>query len=408
MKLVLPDAIWYPAQISGAVFLYFYGTKVGLTLHPSVSTFLTGIAPSSYLQYLESKSPPWQPKFTKFLNLWRTHQANLDNTDKVLLPLRENSISTILISYDRGKHAWQASGEIIDSSSLDIRAISQLIDPFHAADELFAHIFFEKVLEVLHPDQRTEFFVNLGQEHAKDGKEGLKLSRDFNWEPIHAYIGELFEQNSLLDLLTRAYMFRIPMLCQAFGFMLSNERLIKFLASLPVIHEVEKENRDYEITTDVIAWEFFRQLLSGYVDPLDSSKVQTIAKIVKTREGEIDRLKNKCYELAEELSTEADLQKLVGIVSTHIKAKVLNDLNDLLQIDKTSFDEFVGNLFSDQKTWASVATFLYSLIHGGEILTAGSAIVGLSTLGAKAFKQAAARKKKLKSSAYSLIYRMKA
>jgi hypothetical protein len=407
MKLILPDAIWNPAQVSGAAFLYFRDDKLAFTLHPSVSTFLTGINPLSYLKYLDAKSPSWKPEFIKFYNLWRTHQLNLHSTDKILSPLRETSISTIWLSYDRGAHALETSDEIIASSSLDVDAISGLIDPFHAADELFAHIFFEKVLEVLHPHQGQEFLVNLGKDSIRDGKKSVELRSNFEWEPIHLYIGELFEQNSLPVLLTRAYMFRMPMLQQSDGFMLSNERLISFLASLPVIHDGKKGDQDFEITTDVIAWEFFRQLLSNYVDPLDHSKVDTIRKIVKAREDEIERLKNKCYDLARELSTEKNLEKLIRLISDHIKANVLGDLQDLLQIDKKSFDQFIGEVFSDQKVWAAIATFLFSLIHGGEILTAGSAIVGLSTLGAKAFKQAATRKEKLRSSAYSLIYRMK-
>lgn len=249
--------------------------------------------------------------------------------------------------------------------------------------------------------------MTLGKERFIDSIGNVELRSDFEWEPINLYIGELFEQKSLWELLTRAYMFRIPILQQSEGFLLSNEGLISFLASLPVIHEGQKEVQDFEITTDVIAWEFFRQLLSGYIDPLDHSKVENIGKIIKTREGEIERLKNKCYDLAWELRSEKNLETLSRLISDHIKAKVLNDLQDLLQIDKTSFDQFISEVFSDQKVWASIATFLFSLIHGGEILTAGSAIVALSTLGAKAFKQAAGRKEKLRSSAYSLIYRMK-
>ena len=407
MKLILPDAIWNPGQVSGAAFLYFRDDKITLTLYPSVSTYLTGIDPFSYLKYLDIKSPSWKSEFINFYDLWRTYRLNLQNTDKIFSPLRETSLSSIWLSYDRGTHAWQMSEEIIASSSLDMDAISQLIDPFHAADELFAHIFFEKVLEVLNPNQNKEFYVNLAKDSGKKAKQGLELRTDFDWDPIHQYIGALFEQNSLGVLLTKAYMFRMPMLQHSDGFMLSNERLISFLASLPVIHEGGTRDQDVKVTTDVIAWEFFRQLLSNYIDPLDHSKVQTVCKILKTREGEIDRLRNKCYELAGELSAEKNLEKLIKLIANHIKAKVLNDLNGLLQIDKISFDQFVGDVFSDQKVWASIATFLFSLIHGGEILTAGSAIVGLSTLGAKAFKQASMRKEKLRSSAYSLIYRMK-
>jgi hypothetical protein len=46
-------------------------------------------------------------------------------------------------------------------------------------------------------------------------------------------------------------------------------------------------------------------------------------------------------------------------------------------------------------------------LGSGEVITAGSAVVALSSFGSKAFKQAAAKKVKLQSSAYALLYRMK-
>jgi hypothetical protein len=157
---------------------------------------------------------------------------------------------------------------------------------------------------------------------------------------------------------------------------------------------------------DVIAWEFFRQLLSPYLDPLNDSRVRTIRRMVQKRKDEIDRLKNKCYALANDVSSETNIDRLVRTVSDQIKGKVLNELHDLLQIKKESFNAFVTDLFSDQKTWAAVGAFLFSLIHGGEILTASSAIAALSAFGAKAFKHAAATKNKLRSTEYLLIYRM--
>ena len=408
MKLLLPDALWHPAQLSGASFLYFHDEKLVFTLHPSVSSFLTGIDHFTYLAYLEKESPTWKPEFMKFFNLWHGHQESLHGTYELLKPLQGSAFSTILFSYDRGKRAWQYSEEILSSSSLDIDQIAELIDPFHAADELFAHIFFEKVLEVQHSGKGEDFYVNLGKEFAKCKSEGIEPKKDFDWKPIHDYCNELFTRHTVDQLLTRAYMFRMPILRHSNELFLSNEKLPAFLVSLPVKHSgAEADLEDSGEILDVVAWEFFRHLLSNHVDPLAPEKVQTIRTIISRRRDEINRLKHKCYELAEDIGSEGDIERLTALVANHIKAKVENDLYDLLQIDKQVFQDFIGELFSDQKTWIAIATFLASLLYGGEVLTAGSAIVALSSFGSKAFKQAAIKKKRLQCSAYSLIYRMK-
>ncbi len=406
MKLLLPDALWNPDQVSGASFLYFRDDKLAFTLHPSVSTFLTGVDSFSYLAYLERESPPWKPEFLKFFDLYYAHKQALRATSDIIEPLRHDAFSTILLSYDRGIQAWQNSEEIIASSSLSNDQIVELIDPFHAADELFAHIFFEKVLEIQHPGKGADFFVNLGKNSIRPAGEGIQLKKDFNWKEIHDHCNVLFTRYTLSQLLVRAYMFRMPLFRQMPELFLSNERLPAFLASLPVTPAALRDDLGDD-TIDVIAWEFFRQLVSRLIDPLDAQKVQIIKNIVSSRREEITRLKNKCHELAEDISSEKDISRLTARVATHIKAKVENDLYDLFQIDKRSFQPFINELFSDDKTWVATAAFIASLLYGGEVITAGAAIVALSSLGSKAFKQAAEKKVKLQSSAYALLYRMK-
>ena len=392
--------------MSGASFLYFRDDKLAFTLHPSVSTYLTGVDSFTYLEYLERESPPWKPEFLKFFNLYYAHKQALRATSDIIEPLRHDAFSTILLSYDRGMYAWQNSEEILASSSLSNDQIVDLIDPFHAADELYAHIFFEKVLEVQHPGEGDEFFVSLGKNATRSAGQGIQLRKDFNWKEIHDYCNILFTRYTLSQLLVRAYMFRMPLLRQMPELFLSNERLPAFLASLPVAPAALKDYANDD-TLDVIAWEFFRQLVSRLIDPLDAGKVQTVKNLISKRQEEITRLKNKCHELAGDISSEKDMSRMPARVATHIKAKVENNLYDLFQIDKRSFQAFIGELFSDDKTWVATAAFIASLLYGGEVITAGSAIVALSSLGSKAFKQAAEKNVKLQSSTYALLYRMK-
>jgi hypothetical protein len=83
------------------------------------------------------------------------------------------------------------------------------------------------------------------------------------------------------------------------------------------------------------------------------------------------------------------------------------DLQAVLSLDKKAVREFLDSVFSDEKAWVGIATFAYSLVQGGPVLTAGAAIYALSNLGSKAVKAAATRRQKLEVSDYALVYRMR-
>jgi hypothetical protein len=405
MKFLFPDCLWSSAKISGATFLYFPARSIAITLHPSVSQSLTGVDPFTFLSYLEQRRPVWEGSFRQFFEMWFAFQRSLHATHTLLEPLRQTYLS-VWFSYNRGRHGWVAAGEVLEASQLPKDRIAGLIDPFHAADELFAHIFFEKVLEVQRPKKSPEDFVMLGQRFAAGSIPEPRT--DFDWSSIYDYCETLFTQNTLPELLTRAYMFRMALLRRGepFDLLLSNNNLVPFLASLPITESPNAPRDVGEISPDVIAWEFFRHLVSPMLDPLDASKVGLIGEMLAERGSEIDRLKNRCRELANDIGPQATLEALSGRVRDHVKAKVLNELNDLLKLDSTMFAKYVDDLFGDEKTWIAVATFLAGLLTGGEVVSAGSAIYALSQVGARAVKQAAARREKLASSSYALIYRM--
>jgi hypothetical protein len=77
----------------------------------------------------------------------------------------------------------------------------------------------------------------------------------------------------------------------------------------------------------------------------------------------------------------------------------------LLSITKTAGKEFLDSVFADEKSWAASGALLYSLCHGGPALTAGAAFATLASVGSKAMKAAAERRKKLEASDYTLLYR---
>jgi hypothetical protein len=405
MKLFLPDACWQKDLISGAVFLYFHRDSVGFTLHPSVSTFMTGTDPFDFFQLVDERKPSWAPKFFQFVEYWRAYRASLHETSKLLEPLRGIIWKSIWLIYPRGADAWESATELLLSSALPKPEIVQSIDPFSASDELFVHIFFEQYLQLYYPDHSPQELMALGKELAAAPHDRSPVVVD--WGKLYEYCGKLFGATDLEWLLATSYMFRMPLLERRDAILLSNEGLAPFLSSLPVEPTPAPGTKPAEEVLDVAAWEFFRQLVSPIVDPLNDHRIQKLSQLIRTRADEIEQLRTRCLRLAQELGTEADLHLLQSRISNHIRINVQKDIQAVLDVDNRAVNDLLTTVFSDEKTWLSIATFLYSLLHGGEVLTAGSAIYAFANLGSRAFKAAADRKEKLRASDYTLLYRMK-
>ena len=407
MKLFFPDSLWTPTQISGSSFLYFHKDTICVTLHPSVSSFMSGVNVLSFIEIIKERTPAWKDTFLNFFEMWKKYRVSLVKTQNLIEPLKPNSLKTVLFSYDRGAYALKESEELLQASALKIEGITPLIDPFHACDELYSHLFFEKVLEIRRSQMTEEAYKEFEKNQAKSIDNPEKLIKDFDWNPLYDYCNELFTYNSLPELLTKVYMFRIPYLKTDIpAILLSNRNLIAILSSLPITG-AKDERFHKRLDTDVIAWEFFRQLVSPIIDPLDTETVVLINEMIIKRTEEIERLKSKCYELSLELPEINNLDYLSPKIKEIIKAKVENELQDLLKIDNKAFRSFLLNIFSDEKAWISLLSFIHGLSSGGEVFTAGSAIYGLSNIGAKAVSEVAKRNEKLETSSYTLIYRMR-
>jgi hypothetical protein len=221
-------------------------------------------------------------------------------------------------------------------------------------------------------------------------------------------VDKLFSSKELEEILTTTYMFRVSMLKGIPAVLLSNPNIVAFLSSLPVEIKRSNDNGQTFVDLDVVGWEFFRQLLSPKTDPLDDNSVAEVLKLIERRPAEIDALIRKCLSLAQDLSGETDLETLQNRVTQHIRANVEGEIQSLLFVDKAAVNEFLDAVFADYKAWAGIGTFLYSLTEGGQFLTAGGAIATLATAGSKAVKAVAERRKKLETSDYALLYRMKA
>ena len=401
MNLLFPDACWNPEIVSGATFLYFRKDPPLFTLHSSASVALTGIDPFQFAKFVEERSPPWKDNFGKFWELWNAYYSTMRHTAKILSPLRGKTFKTVQLSYARGDAAWDRADQLISSSSLDTRQIAQLIDPYSAADELFAHIFAETYLELYEGHRTPEELVEAGKEIAARG--GV-TPKSVDWRKLYEYCDRLFGENTLPEILMRTAMFRIPMLQQLKSVFLSNPDLVPFLASLPVEVEPQKAN---EIDLDPIAWEFFRQLTSKHLDPLSAETVAKIQGLNRDRASEIDRLQTRCLKLAEDFKDETDLDRLQKNIAQHIRIHTESEVQQLFSINKETVRDFYEKIAADEKFWAGSAGYIYSLFNGGAFVTAASAICAISSVGPKAMQALAHRNEKLRTSDFALLYRMK-
>jgi len=159
----------------------------------------------------------------------------------------------------------------------------------------------------------------------------------------------------------------------------------------------------------VVAWEFFRQLVSPVVDPLDAERVRRLETVLNTRAGEIARMKTRCLQLAQELGQESDIRVLEARIREYVRVNVQKDVQDVLGLDNENLRKLMEAVFADEKTWLGISGILFSLLHGGggSILSVGSAICALSSLGSKAVKVAGTQRETLRSNDYALLYRLK-
>jgi hypothetical protein len=302
-KLFFPDACWHPEIVSGALFLYFRKEPIWFTSHPSVSTFLTGADPAEFFSFVRERVPRWQDKFLTFERMWTHYRVKLCKTMDIIKPLRGDASRSMLLSYSRNKSAWQAGEELIASSNLSFSDISRLIDPFSAADELFSHIFFETFLELYGPVEEPQKF------DASQAESRLREPRRIDWLPLYEYVGGIFDNRSLEELLTVSYMFRSSITSKLPGVILSNPNMIDFLSSLPVDPESSALLKSEPIDLDVIGWEFFRQLLSPKIDPLTAESTHPVRQLAESYPSEIDALSRKCLSLGQNLAFRLNLRR---------------------------------------------------------------------------------------------------
>jgi len=365
---VFPDPVTEPDILSGAAFLYFK-QKLILTSPPTV---VTGDS-FKLLSLVKERQPAWGAQLFGLLDAWQHQSYGFQKMLDIIAPLRKSFI-TLYMVYPANSEALENSDKLAVSAGFSLDSMFSMINPLNASGEIIRHIMLEAFLELNH-----------------------------DTEALFEYCDNLFTRESIPHLLVKGYLLRLQGLeqMQNVSILLTNERLQQFLNKLPVETDAIVTE---EIAIEIIAWELFRQILSPRLDPLDAECAQLIARLLESRGEEIERLRQKCFNLANEVKKPETIQELPKQIERFIRSYVEKEITELLQLDKKELEEFFTSLFTYEKTWAAVLTFIYGAVSGSEVLSTGGAIGALSSFGASAFKAAANRRHKLKQNNFALVY----
>lgn len=396
MKLLYPDSLYDLDSISCSSFMYFQKEKLGCTLHPTVSMGLGGCNPFKFLEFINKKNPTWIKNYWSMFNGWTQGSERYHRTSKVLAPIRkDNLFESVLLSYSKTEEMIEKTKDLILTFGFDYHSLLGMINIEHAFQELMAHIHYEMFLEFYgEPSIKNIFSLS---------------PRNVDFNPLYNYCDKFFNKYSLEEALVITYFLRLASKQNLHDVMLSNDKLIPLLSKFGSKEDKSSESGlSYYEQIDVVSWEIFRQILSPYIDKIAQDKrVKLTAEFVKKRNDEILKLQNKCFKLAEDFKGEKDVEKLSSNISKHISIYVESDIQDLLRIDKKSFIELRDSIFSDEKTWIGISSFIVSTFVGNEFFTVGSGIVTFSNLMAKTYKVQQDTQKTIKRSDYSLVYRIK-
>jgi hypothetical protein len=370
LPFVFPDPVTSVDELSGASLIYFQ-EPILLLSPPQVVTKES----RRLLTMINEYKPDWGSTFMRLFVLWRNQiDRSLEILD-LLTPLKKKAFLTVWLSYPANLAALEESKELIFSTGLSYPTLERMINPANAAGEIVRHVLLEGYLEC-------------------------------NEDPgaLYNYCDKFFRKEPISEMLIVGYFLRMRILGIMRGrpILLTNTRLTEFLKSLPIEEAIKKENE--QIDNDIIAWEFFRHLVSPRLDPLNKKKVELIQELIEDRKDEIKRLRIKCLSLAEDVRNIKSLDDLPSQISKLIHIKVEKEIGELLRIDRVAVNSLVVDLLSDEKTWAAFSFLLAGILSHQIHITQGAALASLALFEAKAFKSAAERRAKLKQSDYALVY----
>jgi hypothetical protein len=376
MPLVYPEPLFTPSLVDGSAFLYFE-KRLTLTLAPAPVMAGGGF---EIIDWVRERRPDWGLRFLALDELWGQESDGCVATFRLLEPIRDR-FTAALVAVPGDPSGLERAGELIRSAGFDAEQMRMVVDPVVAAGELMNHIYLE-----------------------------MWLALENDNEALYDYVAELFSDHDRLEsTMQRAYMLRIAHLAAGAAFdplLLNSPRLAPFLLSLPDDTSQADVTPSAPFVIGQASWEFFRQILKPYLDPLDERAVDLIAECLFDRLDEVQALKLQTERLAEHITTVDTPDQLSALVTNHIRLHVADDIAELLRLDDRAKQNFLDSLLSDRGAWVAALAAAHGATTGSAEWTMGGVIGAIAMLGSKGYASLADRRRQQVSSDYRLIYNL--
>jgi hypothetical protein len=227
-------------------------------------------------------------------------------------------------------------------------------------------------------------------------------------EALYRYCGDYLRRRPL-RLIAAAYVSRLRLQLarppEALEVVLADDRARRLLLGVPlnpksVLSDAERRRQ--------AAWEFFAEVLRPYLQPLDQRRSRTIARLLTDRSAEVARLRSKSYELAGRLQASTSQAELSAELEHIMRTEVDEEVGALLDLDKAARRNVIVTLLADKVAWTALTTAMFQAITGHELIAVCAALPAIATVPATVFAEAKARRERIESSDYALVYRMRA
>lgn len=372
--LIAPDPISRADMLSAGTLLYFESPLI-LTLPPQVVTQES----FSFLELVEERSPEWKQYLLNVIGTWAAQQSGASKMLKMLEPLEKEAILTLWFVYPSTEETLGRARDAINSSGWDLTTFLDHIAGSDACGELVRHLFLEKYLE---------------------------FGRDL--PGLYDYAAQVFRPDELPDFLACAYGVRLLAMLgdqrSRGSVALTKPALVRFLADLPKPDDGGTSEGDNLLQQDAISLALFNEILSRWLHPITEKRVQIIEGLRRSKRGEINRLKARCLEVAGKIGADNDLDRVFERVQREVKYSVMPEVEGLLGLADSAFNDYVEKLLGDRVFWTGFLTTVASGSYGHGLLSAGAAISTLASMGSGAFSQYRETRSLIKKNDYALVY----
>ena len=389
MFLFLPDPLIMPNILSGSVLLYFDGPFY-MTAPPTLVT------PESLelLKLVQSRQPIWNKRLSEIVqSMFQVNQLTKVTWEK-LKAIDPKLFKLIYCAFPANYQAYEQVNNWVAASGYTYEQLIKMVVPTLGSAELSRHIFLERYLELECDLDRLYDYCEIIL--TSDSIDSLIVASYLLRLQIVLNVEDIIGQESAEILLTNECL--APLI----------EKLLEFSNVKPFpVHDIEKE--EMSLSDNVVAWEFFRVLVSQIIDPLNDSRLDQIMHIRTKKYDAVTRLRERCCELAAELRNETSLVGLGDRAMKVIELKLRKELREIFELDNKTWHDLVANLSTDKVLWNSIAGMLATGLTGvGAPLTTASIVSALVSIGTNAVKARNAREQELRQNDFALLYLLNA